>query len=156
MSATNDIKRGKDALMYFHNASIKFPSYDISFERLIQILAEKSHDQFLSGFGFAIVSAEISERDVRAAMERLALKAKGQIPARWVDFFNALNKDPSGFSFEAVGATIKGSLSDIGSGFKKVGDISIETLKNAGSLVTYLPYVAFAGVIAFVWFRVKR
>jgi hypothetical protein len=157
MSASTEIKRGVDALTYFHNRALRYPeNYSISFDDLKIRLSEVSKGQFLSGFGFAIENSELSERDVRESMERLADAGAGKIPSRWNDFFNALHREPSGFSFDALVSTVKSTASDIGSGLKQVGDVSIDTLKNAGGYVKFLPMLAFLGIGAYIWFRVKK
>jgi hypothetical protein len=156
-SAANEIKLGSDALTYFHNQALRYPdNYSMSFEQLKEVMSKKSNGQFLSGLGFAIETAKLPERDVRESMERLADAGEGKIPVRWNDFFNALNRDPSGFSFDAFIGTVKDTASDIGEGLVQVGGVAKDTLKAAGGYVTYLPLMAFLGLGAFIWFRVKK
>lgn len=157
MSASIDIKKGSDALVYFHNQALRYPeNYSMSFDELKLKLSNMSNGNFLSGFGFAINSAEIPDSTVEESMIRLADAGNGKLPSRWMDFFNALNRDPSGFSFDSVVSTIKSTASDIGAGLKQVGDVSIDTLKNAGDYVKFLPLLAFLGLASYVWFRVKK
>ena len=157
MGASEDIKRGSDALVYFHNEALKYEAYgNMSFDLLKQKLSDDSHGEFLSGFGFAINTAELNESEVRRSMESLADAGQGRLPARWMDFFNALKKDPSGFSFEAFVDVTANTARDVLTGVQKVGDTAVETLKNASGLVTYLPYLAFAGLAAYIYFRVKK
>lgn len=157
MSAVNDIKRGHDALVVFHNASSRYDAYgNMSFDQLLSIMSEKSNGQFLDGFGFAINSAELEDEDVFNSMQRLADAGQGKIPARWTDFFNALKKDPSGFSFEALAFVTKESISDLGDGLVEIGETAKETLENAKGLVAYLPYLAFAGLGFYIFMRAKR
>lgn len=158
MSAANDIKAGRDALVYFHNEALKYPeNYRLSFEELVNYYQTQAHGQFLEGFGFAITATEMSDRKVRDALIDLAQSGKGKLPAKWMDFFNAIQKGAAEISFtEAANAVLIGTARDIGTGLAAVGETVIDTAKNASGLVTMLPYVAFAGVIGYVYFRVKK
>ncbi len=154
----NDTKRAAEALTMFHNEALKFPqNYAISFDELVAKLQASSHGAFMSGFGFGINQAEMSDSQVRSAMIHLADAGEGRLPAKWNDFFNALTQEATTFRFaDAASATISGTVKDLGDGLKEVGDTAIQTLKNAGGLVTMLPYLAFGGLALYIYFRVKK
>lgn len=154
MSAANDVKLGRDSLVYFHNQALKYPqNYNLSFQELIN----NYPPVFLEGFGFGIASAEMSDRQVRDGMIALADAGEGRLPARQGDFFNALIGPATSVSFtDAAAETLKGTARDVLGGLEEVGNTAITTLKNTSALVTYLPYVAFAALVGYAAMKVKR
>ena len=158
MSAVNDLKQGKEALIYFHNASLKFPeNYSQSFEALLSHLQDSSHGLLVENLGYAINLSEMSDSQVRRAMESLASRGEGKLPSSWNAFITALNSTSGEINFvDAVRETASGTASDIGAGFQEVGAVASDTLKSIGSLLPALPFVVFAGLAYFVFLKSKK
>lgn len=158
MSAATDIKAGRDALVYFHNEALKFPAnYRLQFEELVSSLQSMAKGQFLEGFGFAISSSDFDDGQVKRAMQELARAGEGKLPTRWMSFFDALQGQIGNASFGTIAnEVLKGTARDLVEDIQQVGNTAIETLKSTGELVKLLPYVAFAGIVGYIYFRVKK
>jgi hypothetical protein len=145
---TNDEIKGRAALVHFHNEALDFPeNYHFSFEELVSALQKKSNGQFLDGFGFAINSAEMSESAIKTAMINLADAGEGQLPAKWNDFFNALTKEATKFSFvDAATYTAAQTAKDLAVGAQQVGNAVIQT----GSILTGIMPVVVVGAVLFI------
>lgn len=156
MSAANDIKRGKDALVYFHNASLEYPAYGS--RPIAQLYAElqAANPSFLEGFGFALATADFKESRVEDAMEELAAASKGQIP-KASGFFNALQGQVGKLDFlDTIKVVSADTASQLGDGLAQVGDTAVDVLKEAKGYVVYLPLLAFAGLAFYIWNKGKH
>ena len=142
----DDVKRGREAVKEFHNESIGYPGYTYSLDSLIQKIGGASPTIFLDGLGFGIASAKIDFSEVKAAMQSLARKSKGQIP-RPSSFFGYLSNQSIQISYMSLASEVgSGVVSDIGKGAQAVGSQIIET----GKLLTqFLPFIVI-GVVGFV------
>lgn len=158
VNASNDIKRAKDALTFFHNKALSYSdNYNFQAGELFSFLNDRQNGQFLEGFGFAINAGDVSETKVKNAMENLADQGQGRLPMTNAAFFRALSDEAVKTSFiDAAKSVASDSASDIGVGLKRVGDTVIETAKNAGGIVTMLPFLALLVGGYFVYLKVKR
>jgi len=165
--SSNEIEIGRQALQYFHNEMIrvwnndsdKENDYKISFQELIDFLNKKNNG-FLGGFGFAIIESDLHDSQVNDAMEELASRCNGKIPA-WSSFTNALLGKVGKLSFYDMGPAIievtKGTVRDIALGAEKVGNEVISTgstlLKNAA---WFIPAILGGGILLFVYLKGKK
>lgn len=148
MELNADHNAGLSALLFFHNASLKYPSYD-----------RKTTDELLAawggrgmiyaeGIGLAINSTGMSTQQVQAAMESLAKTAQGRIPKDQNDFFNALNGQLSNISYVDLIKTVASeTASQIATGAQAVGDSVITSFS---WLTKILPFLAVGGALLFV------
>lgn len=153
----NDIDRGREGLMYFHNESLKYPNYTLNFEDLLLAVGKQNQDIWLDGFGFAINANEMSTSKLKMAMEALAHKTQGNIPSNNNTFFKALSDAKMELSpldyIKATPEVLFESAKDIGAGVKEFGDSTITTLK---SLNAILPLAIVGGVLFIFIAKVKR
>lgn len=97
--ALNDIDRGREALIFFHNQMLKSPEYKLTFETFIIRVAKKPAI-FMDAFGMAIREIGMREGQVEDAMESLAVRfaGTGWIPSESM-FFKALSDRVSNPTF---------------------------------------------------------
>lgn len=144
-----DYLAGREALRYFHNASLKYPAYTLTFEQLLDSYPYAVPD----GLGFAINSTEMSASRVKSAMEDAAKIAQGRLPA-FSSLFNALNgrSEANDFSYlDALTETAKGTAADLATGAQTVGQ---EVLSVASNWKWILPLAGLA--IVYVYARGSR
>jgi hypothetical protein len=140
----NDIDRGREAVTYFHNASVGKGQYSETLDSLINIVSKGTPDIFLDSFGFAISSIELSTSNVEAAMENLASHAAGQIP-RQEAFFSALSNQAQDFGIaDWLPYVAKESAKDVVHGAAEVGNAVIDTGR---SLLVIAPLAIVAAVL---------
>ena len=85
----NAYDKGREALKYFHNRSIRY-GYTLTFDQLIDSFgAQKS--TVLINMGNIISSMKLDGAKVQAAMETLADKQQGKLPQYLSAYGNALN-----------------------------------------------------------------
>lgn len=155
----NDLDKGNEAFVYFHNKSIGYPIYKYTKdEALIKIAgSQKSVSSFLDGLGFTVSQIQssgfLSGNKVKNAMENLAIQSGGRLPNR-NSFFSALSGEAQNFTFlEAAPSVISGTASEIIKGTQAVGDSVLTTLK---SLNVLFPIVFVAGVLYIVFEKTKK
>lgn len=158
VNAANDIQAGRDALRHFHNRALSWPeNYSMEFAQFVDVINARQRGQFLEGFGFAISAAGVPESRIKEAMENLAVAGQGRLPSTNAAFFQSLTQSAVKTSFiQAVKSVTSDSASDIGKGLAHVGDTIVETAKNAGGLVTVLPFAAFIAIGYFVFLKAKK
>lgn len=153
----NDIDRARQAMVYFHNESLKYPNYTLNFEELLLAVGKQHQDIFLDGFGFAINANDMSDSKLKMAMEALAHKTKGNIPASNSTFFTALSDAKMQLTpLDYIAATpevLFESAKDIGKGVVEFGDTTITTLK---SLNAVIPILVLGGVIFIFVSKVRK
>ena len=144
----DEIKKGKEALLYFHNASLKYSSYPLSSvdELAIQVSgSEKKAPIFLEGLGFAIYEAgsvQLSDSRVRGVMESLAYQGKGKVPDSMNAFFNAL-----------TGASV--TINWIDATKVVATNVTKEVVDKVSSFSGYLPYIVGGALFLAVYTKVK-
>lgn len=150
----NDVDRGREALKYYHNESVKYPNYGLTFDQLIQRFGGFD---IVEGLGLAINSSEMSDSHVQEAMENLANQAKGRMPSSFSVFFKALSDREGNLTFtDWVGGLpeiSKNIASDIGKGAVEVGNAVLDTGK---SLLVIGPLLIVAAVVFIGYSKVKR
>lgn len=164
----DDYQRGRDAIIYFHNAMIKlYPaSYKLDLQGLIKGLTSRTGQIFfLEGLGNGIINAELSDKTVQMGMEYLAEKGKGQIPANNNTFVqNLSNQNLANQSFTDISSfVVLETGKDIIKGVAKVGEAVIETGDNlldatvsiAGNLKWILPITIIGGALLYVYLMPK-
>ena len=151
MAARNvqdEIKKGKEALLYFHNASLKYSSYPLSSvdELAIQVSgSEKKAPIFLEGLGFAIYEAgsvQLSDSRIRGVMESLAFKGKGKVPDSMNAFFNAL-----------TGASV--AINWVDATKVVATNVTKEVVEKVSNYSSYIPWIVGAALFFAVYDRAK-
>ena len=157
MNRSDLSSRGRSAIAHFHNASLSYSSYRLTFDELIGRLGSLTQQQVhLEEIGAFIFDNEMSEADVQEAMESMASRGQGMVPPEKSStaYFNALGGKlgeinwVDGAKFVAV-ETGK----ELASGFQQVGDTILTTLKSFGAIG---PIAVVAAVLYIGWKRTKR
>lgn len=154
------IAKGREALLYFHNDSVKFPNYGLTFDTLLMKVSGGKPTIFLEGFGLAIESIDdggffsFGTNKVRDAMKALAEKAQGKIPATKGAFFTALSDEAMNYSFvDAAGFVGVETAKKVGEGLVEVGDTVATTLKGLGVI---FPFIVIGGIAFIAYSRVRK
>lgn len=137
-------KRGKSALLYFHNRAVFYSDYKLTFEELITLLDSRTNNKyFVEGLGDGIILAEVPEFNVRAGMEKLATQGRGKIPATNGAFTQAIANNVSenisyvdAFAFVATESS-KQIASGVAEGLQTVGNATIQGLETINFIVKY-------------------
>jgi len=153
----NQIDKGREALKYFHNQACKYSSYNLTFDQLLSQVGGKRPDIFLEGMGTAIEATGMGSGKVEDAMEALADRGQGKVPASMNSFFSALSDRATTITFtDAVGAAPQIATEvagDVVKGAASVGDTVLTTLS---SLQTILPLLVVGGVIYVFVSKVRK
>jgi hypothetical protein len=138
----NDIELGRQALKYFHDRSLLLwgNTYKVSsVDALINLWPEKKRNIYLEGIGLAISVNNMSDFDVRSAMQLLAQNAKGNIPADHQSYTKYLGGQAGSINFLDLTATVaKETAIKVVEGAQAVGDQLIAT----GKILNFLLPVA--------------
>ena len=157
MFSTSDVDRGREALKEFHNYSMGYSAYNLSYDELLRIIGGKNPEIFLDGLGFAIREIGMSSSQVSQAMKAITLKSQGAIPKSQAVFFSALSNRASNLStsdwFFATPEILLESGKDVAMGFKEVGDAVLDTGK---SFLVIGPLLIVVGVIYFGFLYSKK
>lgn len=154
----DQIAKGREALLFFHNDSVVFENYGLSFEALLNQVSNGKPSIFLEGFGFAIESMQtdwlsFGSNKVKSAMQDLARRASGKVPSQ-ASFFSALSGEAQNYSFsDAAGFVATETAKEVGSGLVEVGNVAKDTLKSLGQ---FLPIIILAGVGYVVYSKVRK
>lgn len=164
----DDYAKGREALMYFHNAMTRmYPDkYNISLNELLLGLTKRQGQKFfMEGLGLGIIESNMSLKQVSEAMTQLATQSKGKVPATNGAFRNALIGVASIGSFIDM-ATFVGAETgkDLITGIAKVGDKVIATGENvldattslASNLKWIVPVILIGGAFIYVFNTSKR
>lgn len=159
-NAENQINKGREALLYFHNDSVVYPNYGLTFDGLLNQVSKGKPSIFLESFGFAIESMDngmffhYDMGKVKDAMQTLASKAQGQVPANSTSFFSALSDEAMNYSFvDAAGFVGVETAKEVGSGVVQVGDTLLTTLKGLGYL---FPIIVIGGIAFIAYSKVRK
>jgi hypothetical protein len=136
----NDIAIGKQALSYFHNASLRYSAYPVkSLEGLLALYGSKA-DIYADGIGLAIRVNEMSDRQVSFAMENLALASQGKVPKDHQGYTNALGNVAGTISYlDLTKQVVKDVIVESAEGLANFGD-GLKTIMSIG--VAVMPVVA--------------
>lgn len=154
MNPTEAISRGRQAMIYFHNRASKYDSYELTLDQLIATLGTtKQVPIYLAGFGDYIIENELSDSDVRSAMEKLADAGQGKVPHQ-TSIFNALGGKAAAISWIDLTKTVAvETAKQVAQGAQAVGETVITT---ATSLNAILPILVVGAVIFVVVMRSKQ
>lgn len=153
------IEKGREALLYFYNASKKFSNFNYSFDRMLEVVSgsPKAVQFFLDGMGTAIIEIQkddfLADSKVKKAMENLANLSKGNLPNKSY-FFSALSQEAQNVTFiEAIPTVVIGSAAEIVNGAQAVGDALIDT----GKIVTKIfPFVTIIALLFILKEKTKK
>lgn len=153
----NDIERGREAMVYFHNSMVGYPGYELTLDEMIEQVSKGKPQIFLEGLGFAIISIDMRESQVRDAMTNLAAKCGGRMPANNVVFTNALSNRIQNISLtDWVYGSPEIALNigkDVVKGAQQVGDTILTT---AGGLLAIAPLGIIAAVVFIGYMRTRK
>lgn len=159
-SPDTQISKGREALLYFHNASVGYQNYGLTFDGLLTKVSKGKPTIFLEGFGLAIESLDeggffsFGTSKVKDAMLALARKAQGRIPTNYSDFFSALSDEAMNYSFvDAAGFVGVETAKVVGTGLVDVGDNVITTLKGLNFL---FPIIILGGVAFIAYSKIRK
>lgn len=153
MSADVQIQKGREALLIFHNDSVVFDNYGLTYEALLNQVSGGKPSNFLEGFGFAIESLDdgswlsFNASKVKSAMQDLASHAQGKVPSQ-ASFFSALSGEAQNYSFsDAAGFVTVETAKEVGTGLVEVGNVAKDTLKSLGQFLPIMILVAVGYII---------
>lgn len=152
------VERGRLALKTFHNFSVTHFGASYSFsslDDLISAIKKQKGALFIEEYiGDLANLLEMSDSDVNDAMESLAEKARGKIPANWISWGDALKGKVENYSFvDALKYTVVESSKDVAGGLAEAGDAAIFTLK----VMKFLIPALIIGGIGWIGFsRIKQ
>lgn len=152
------IQKGREAVQVFHNASLSYPNYKLSFDALLNQVSKGHPTVFLGGLGLAIDNINqgswFNFVNVDKAMKNLAEQGKGRVPSDMNVFFTALSDDAQNINWvDAIGFTSVESAKKVGEGLQEVGDITLDTLKSFGAV---LPLALLLGAGFIFYSRVRQ
>ena len=155
----NDIDKGRESFVFFHNRAAKYPGYNYTLDEALKIVArgEKNVSIFLDGLGGAVREIQydgfLTGNRVKNAMESLADRGAGKIPDRNT-FFSALSSEAQNFTFrEAAPFVLIESAKEVATGARAVGDSIITTGK---ILTTIAPIVVVGAILYIVFYKTKQ
>lgn len=143
-----DTQTGLKALLYFHNASLKYSDYPA--KNTDELLAAYGNKGLIyaEGIGLAINSNRMSTEQVKTAMETLAASAKGRLPKDHNAFMHALQGEAGKVDYLDLTATVAMGTGEVLAGGAQVLGSSLIT--SLSWLTTLLPFLAIGGAILFV------
>lgn len=152
------IQKGREAIVYFHNESLAYPSYNLTLDALIHQVSKGKDSIFLEGFGFAVEQLNtdgfFSGNVVKNAMEKFAQRAQGRVPDNMSAFFNALSNEATSVNWvDATGYVAKDVAVQVGEGLVEVGETVTTTLKG---LSFVLPFLVIGALIFIVVEKSKK
>lgn len=152
------IAKGREAIMYFHNASLTYSNYNLTLDALIDQVSKGKPSIFLEGFGFAIEQLNtdgfFSGNLVRNSMEKFAARAQGRVPDNMSAFFNALSNEATQVNWvDATGYVAKDVAVQVGDGLVQVGETVTTTLQGLGLV---LPFLVIGAVVFIVVNKSKK
>ncbi len=150
----NDRAKGIQAIEYFHNYSKRmYPlTYTISIDELINIIDSRGKGS-LAGLGLGIEITEMSDSDVRNAMEKLARQAQGKIPATNNAFNMALSDKLQEIDFMAIAEIAKMSAIDLAKHSSEIGEKVIKGTSGAFDLIGNAKFVIPIALIGYFGFK---
>lgn len=155
----NDMDRGREAFVYFHNRASRYSGYGYTLDEALKIVArgEKNIGNFTDSLGGLIREIQsdgfLTGNKVKNAMENLADKGAGKVP-NINNFFAALSNEAQDFTFkEAAPFVLVESAKEVATGAQAVGDSIITTGK---ILTTIGPIVIVGAILYIVFYKTKQ
>lgn len=155
----NDMDRGREAFVYFHNRASRYSGYSYTLDEALKIVArsEKNIGNFTDSLGGLIREIQsdgfLTGNKVKNAMENLADKGAGKVP-NINTFFSALSNEAQDFTFkEAAPFVLIESAKEVATGAQAVGDSIITTGK---ILTTIGPIVIVGAILYIVFYKTKQ
>lgn len=151
-----DVQKGRELLSIYHSNSVGYSKYP--FKSSLELENYLGGIIFADSLGFtanALVNVNgASPTRLNAGIQNLASQGQGRLPSNKTTFFTALGNAAQNYSFlDAVSYTAVESAKDIGKGAVVVGETAIATGK---ILLGVGPILLVGGIIAYVYFRVKK
>lgn len=153
-----NFEAGMRLLKAFHNASLSYPNYKITFEefldRFVRTAKPKSYDILIAGIGELHTIYGRSESWARGVVETMARQAQGKIPENWMSFQGAMNQahlnNPQYWEaakFVAVETTKK-----VLETTQAVGDGLVTTLQMSRYIIP-VAAIGLVGLAAFIFYK---
>lgn len=149
-----DIEQGREALRFFHNASLKYDAYTPgSFDDLLSYYGKK-RDIYLDGIGMVIRENAMNPYVVQGAMEKLARTAQGKIPKDHQGYISALGNQAGQINWLDLSATVAvETATQVVAGAQAVGDNVVSSLK----VLNWVWPIALFGFLGLWYFsKVKK
>lgn len=153
MNQQTYIDRAREALVYFHNASVRYPNYGLSFDEfLLKINRDKpaAVTIFLTNYGRAIGVSELTTSEIKTVMENLARQGQGRLPSDYNAFYDALISQVQNISWVSV---VKDTAVDVAEGFQNFGENVNFTLKGLNAI---FPFIVIGGLVYIAVTRIKK
>ena len=163
-----DYNRGYDAIIAFHNKmATSFKGvYNLSLVLLVKELsARRGQTFFLEGLGLAIQSSGMSKTQAQEAMQILASKSGGKLPASNGAFYTALIDeaatpnwiDASQFVLVESSKDLLEGASTIGASVIKTGEGFLSSLESISKNLSWIiPLIAIGGAGIYIFNMSKK
>jgi hypothetical protein len=151
------ISKAKSALTYYYNQAHRY-GFALPWLEFLNAVGGKHADIFLENFGWTIqtltLDDQLTESKLRGAMEDLADRGQGKIPASQTMWFQALSDKIQNYSWIDAGLAVSAaSIKDIAGGVQDVGDGVLTVFKSFKAIGPLM----IVGAIIFIFYsRVKK
>lgn len=144
-----DDDRGNVIMHQFHNAMYaQYSDYNLEEEEL----KAKYNPYIIEALGLAANSSGMTNAATNKAMIALADAGKGQIPANYNGFFNALQGEASKTNlWQAVYETATETASDVTDGLQQTGTALINVGSAVVGVANYTKYFLWGGIAFALW-----
>jgi hypothetical protein len=144
-----DIEQGREALRFFHNASVGYAAYSpTSLDELAELYGKK-RDIYLDGIGMVIRETGLSTYKVQDAMIALAKRSQGKIPRDHQGYINALGNKASEVSYLDLSKTVAANVAaQVVDGTVSVGN---SVIKTGTWFFNLLPILFIGGVVFYIF-----
>jgi len=144
--------RARKALLYFHNKSLQYAPYKISFEQLLTALYKGNASKNLPILDRAILNSELTETEIKKIFEGLAMQGQGRIPKSANTFFDALIGEAGSVSWTDVKVEAVQAVKDVANVGVEFGQSVLTTFK----LGTYiLPFLIICSILYIAYYKTK-
>ena len=147
-----EFQRGRNAIVYFNNVLVREFNGKNTVDQMIAIIQSRPMQKnFVQGLGLGIISASVTENNVKSGMENLARKGGGKIPATNGAFTQAIANDVrDNISYvDASFYVATESTKNIVDGLQKIGDEVISYGSFFTNNLWTIPVILFGGFIVY-------
>jgi hypothetical protein len=138
------VDAGTNALKYFHNASLQYPSYPFKTFQSFVDYANRISPSFLNFYGKAIVTTKFSQERLREINEAFANEAEGKVPVDSVafqSFFQMMQDD-----LTSISSYMRMGWEAIVESAEQIKDVAVTTFKGYILLKISAAVIAVAAV----------
>lgn len=144
--------RARKALLFFHNKSLSYSGYKITFDQLLTALYKTNASKNLPILDRAILNSELNETEIKKIFEGLAMQGQGRIPKSANTFFDALIGEAGSVSWVDVKVEAIQAVKDVSNVVVDAGQSVLTSFK---ALTFILPFLVVGVVVYIVYSKTK-